>query len=482
MNAYRKTRAGRALLLALGLFAVAAPATAQQASPPDADAPDSFSQLAKRLMPSVVNISTRQTVSTSGLDGFMEGGPLDEFNEFFGRDGDGLQRVSSLGSGFVIDAEGYVVTNNHVIDAADEIDVILQDGTTLPATLIGRDAETDLALLKVSYDALQPVPFGDSDTAEVGDWVVAIGNPFGLGGTVTAGIVSARDRDINAGNYDDFIQTDAAINKGNSGGPLFNLAGEVVGVNTAIYSPGGGGSVGVGFSVPSNLVKQIIGQLRESGEVRRGWLGVRVQGVSQELAESYGLKRPVGAIVTRVTEDGPGAAAGLEVGDLILSFNGEDVASTRDLSKIVASADIGAPLKMEINRQGRAQTIDVSLVVMENEEEEAQTDGADQSASPELSNILGVTLAEVTDEDRRRYRIPESVRGVLVQEVEKGSDAMGKLERGDVVVEVNFKDVTDPADAIATAEAAAAGGKPVLIQFYRDGDVSFRSIRAGKQS
>ena len=488
MNASPQIRALRAALLGLsacllgGTPMIGGMSIAQQASPPDPDAPDSFSELAKRLMPSVVNISTRQVMSTSGLGGFGEGGPLDEFNEFFGREDDGLKRVSSLGSGFIIDAEGFVITNNHVIDAADEIDVVLSDGTILPAELVGRDAETDLALLKVSSEeALRPVPLGDSDNAEVGDWVVAIGNPFGLGGTVTAGIISARDRDINAGNYDDFIQTDAAINKGNSGGPLFNLSGEVIGVNTAIYSPGGGGSVGVGFSVPSNLVDQIITQLRETGEVRRGWLGVRVQGVSQELAESYGMKRAFGAIITRITEDGPAETSGLEVGDLILEFDGVEIATTRDLSKVIASANIGEPVQAQINRNGEVQIIDVTLLLLEDEEAETEDEEDTSGLGPELSNILGLTLAQVTDEDRRRFRIPDSVKGVLVEEVETGSDATGKLERGDVIIEVNFKEVTDPADAIATAEAAAVSGKPVLIQFYRDGDVSFRSIRAEEE-
>ncbi len=414
----------------------------------------------------------------------MEDSPLEEFNEFFGREGDGLKRVSSLGSGFIIDAEGYVVTNNHVIESADEIDVILHDGTILPAKLIGRDPDTDLALLKVtSRERLYAVPFGNSDTAEVGDWVVAIGNPFGLGGTVTAGIVSARDRDINAGNYDDFIQTDAAINKGNSGGPLFNLSGEVIGVNTAIYTPSGsGGSVGVGFSVPSNLAGQVIDQLRETGHVRRGKLGVRVQGVTQDLAESYGHSRATGAIITNITEDGPAAKAGLKVGDLILKFDGADVKTTRDLSKVVASANVGEPLLIEINRAGKATQLQVTLGLMETTEDEPEGPEAEEALPPELSNILGVTLAELTDEDRRRHRVPASVVGVIVEEVEAGSDAMGKLESGDVITEVNFKPVTDPADAIATAESAAVGGKPVLVQFYRDGDLSFRSIRAANQS
>ena len=465
----------------LGNMNVALAQTASEiASEAPNNAPDSFSKLAARLMPSVVNISTRQTMSTGGgVGGFGEGSPLEEFNEFFNRDGDGLKRVSSLGSGFIIDSDGYVVTNNHVIEAADEIDVVLSDGTILEAELVGRDAATDLALLKVKPEVeLTSVDLGDSDTALVGDWVVAIGNPFGLGGTVTAGIVSARDRNINAGQYDDFIQTDAAINKGNSGGPLFNLKGEVIGVNTAIYSPSGGGSVGVGFSVPSNLTKQIIQQLKDKGLVERGWLGVRVQGVTQEIAKSYGRNKAEGAIVTHVTDDSPASRAGLQVGDLIYSFNGQDIKETRDLSSVVAGAPIGADIVMNVLRKKKDTEIMVSLDLMEadvGEEEEL-----DFSGGPEFSNLLGVEFSMITDEHRRRFRIPASVEGVMVERVEPGSDAIGKLQKGDVIVEVNFLTVKTPDEALAEAEIVATRGEPVLVQFYRDGDMSFRSINANQ--
>lgn len=462
-------------------FTAYAQTASETASDAPNNAPDSFSKLAARLMPSVVNISTRQTMSTGNdVGNFGEGSPLEEFNEFFNRDGDGLKRVSSLGSGFIIDVEGYVVTNNHVIETADEIDVVLSDGTILEAELVGRDAATDLALLKVEPEkTLISVDLGDSDSALVGDWVVAIGNPFGLGGTVTAGIVSARDRNINAGQYDDFIQTDAAINKGNSGGPLFNLKGEVIGVNTAIYSPsGGGGSVGVGFSVPSNLTKSIIKQLRDKGLVERGWLGVRVQGVTPELARSYGRSKAAGAIITHVTDDSPASRAGLQVGDLIYNFNDLEIKETRDLSSVVAGAPIGEPVAMSILRKKKETEITVSLDLMESdvedEEEVILEDG------PEFSNLLGLELAVISDEDRRRYRIPASVKGVVVVRVEPGSDAIGKLEKGDVIVEVNFLSVSTPEDAIAEAEIVAGRGEPVLMQFYRDGDTSFRSIRTRK--
>ncbi len=472
-------------LCAMSMSAPAAMAQTASETPAEApnNAPDSFSKLAARLMPSVVNISTRQVMSSgNGLGGFGEGSPLEEFNEFFGRDNDGLQRVSSLGSGFIIDDAGHVVTNNHVIELADEIDVILSDGTIMSAQLVGRDPETDIALLRVNPEEadLIPVDLGDSDTALVGDWVVAIGNPFGLGGTVTAGIVSARDRNINAGEYDDFIQTDAAINKGNSGGPLFNLKGEVIGVNTAIYSPGGsgGGSVGVGFSVPSNLTRQIIDQLISKGVVERGWLGVRVQGVSHELAQSYGRDRAGGAIVTSVTAESPAARAGVEVGDLIVSFNGEDIDETRDLSAAVASSDIGKALNANIIRKGKSRTLQVSLELRKSDDDLTPDRPTSNNSGPMLSNLLGLELVEITDEERRRYRVPASVAGVMVWRVEPGSDAMGKLEKGDVIVEVNFAPVENADQALAEAEAVASQGKPVLVQFYRDGDTSFRSIRA----
>ncbi|MFC7291866.1 Do family serine endopeptidase [Hirschia litorea] len=459
-------------------FAQTAPIEGVQAAQSPNNAPDSFSKLAARLMPSVVNISTRQTMgSGSEVGGFGQGSPLEEFNEFFNRDGDGLKRESSLGSGFIIDESGYVVTNNHVIEAADEIDVVLSDGTVLAAELVGRDAATDLALLKVTSDAaLVAVPLGDSDTALVGDWVVAIGNPFGLGGTVTAGIVSARDRNINAGQYDAFIQTDASINKGNSGGPLFNLKGEVIGVNTAIYSPsGGGGSVGVGFSVPSNLTKDIVRQLKDKGLVERGWLGVRVQGVTPELARSYGRDRAIGAIVIHVTDKSPAQRAGLQVGDMITQFNGLDIKETRDLSTIVASAPIGTPVAMSVIRKKKDTELSVSLELMESDVQSKPAPSND--TGPELSNLLGVELTRISDEDRRRYRIPASVNGVLVVRVEPGSDAVGKLEKGDVIVEVNFLAVNTPDEAIAEAEIVSGRGEPVLLQFYRDGDTTFRSIR-----
>ena len=318
------------------------------AGPVPAHSPSDFAELADRLVPSVVNISTSQEVQAGGAPNMPPGSPFEEFfRDWFERRGEpaprgrSRPRTNSLGSGFVIDADGYVVTNNHVIAQATEITVTLADGESLPAEVIGRDPKTDIALLKVEPESpLNAAEWGDSDSAKVGHWALAIGNPFGLGNTVTAGIVSARARDINAGPFDDFIQTDASINRGNSGGPLFDMNGLVIGINTAIYSPSGG-SVGIGFSVPANLARNVVSQLREFGETRRGWLGVRIQTVTDDLAESLGLDGAAGALVASIQEDSPADDAGIEAGDVILLFDGKAVETMRRLPRIVAETAIG---------------------------------------------------------------------------------------------------------------------------------------------
>jgi len=320
------------------------------------------------------------------------------------------------------------------------------------------------------------VPWGNSDTADIGQWVIAIGNPFGLGGTVTAGIVSARNRDISAGNFDDFIQTDASINRGNSGGPLFNLKGEVIGINTAIYSPGdSGGSVGVGFSVPANMAKSVIAQLKQYGSTRRGTMGVMVRSVDQAIAEAYGLKRPEGAIVTSISKGGPAEAAGLKVGDLITTFNNQTVKESRDLSRIIGVAQVGAQISVRYLRNGKAGSATVKLAASGNEKTATKTEARD--AAKALSNLLGVKFKSIEDSDRRTKGIPNSVRGVIVQQIETGSDALGKLKLGSVVTEVNFQSVSSPEQAITAAETAAAAKKPVLLQVWGDGEVSFVSVR-----
>jgi serine protease Do len=479
-------RAWRAIGTAIAAFVVVAPVSqvsSAQTSQGAIDRPgfsgEDFSALARKLMPSVVNISTRQTVARGdGLPSFPPGSPLNEFNDFFGRgDQGGMRRQSALGSGFIIDVQGHVVTNNHVIEEADEIDVILSDGTVLSAKLVGRDEETDLALLKVdSKTSLTPAVFGNSDTAQVGEWVVAIGNPFGLGGTVTAGIISARNRDISAGSFDDFIQTDAAINRGNSGGPLFNLKGEVIGINTAIFSPGdSGGSVGVGFSVPSNLTKTVVAQLKRYGSTRRGSLGVVVRGVDQQIAEAYGLKRPEGAIITGLTKGGPAEGAGLRIGDLITSFNNQVIRESRDLSRIIGVAQVGAQISVRYIRGGKPAATTVRLAPQMVEAPPA--DEGEKKTARELSNILGVSFAVIEDADRRRYGLPASVRGVIVRQIETGSDALGKLKLGAVVTEVNFQPVSSPDQAIEAAEAAARAGKPVLLQVWGASEAAFVSVK-----
>ncbi len=323
--------------------------------------PQGYADLAERLLPMVVNISTSQTLKRPAADSgpapqvTPQGSPLDDFFKDFMDRGNRPRRVQSLGSGFVIDPAGYIVTNNHVIEGADEITVILSDSTSLPATLVGRDDKTDLAVLKVkSKQPLAVAKFGDSDKARVGDLVMAIGDPFGLGGTVTAGIVSARNRDINSGPYDDFIQTDAPINRGNSGGPLFNMDGEVIGINSAIYSPSGG-SVGIGFAIPSNSARNVVAQLKATGKIQRGWIGVRIQQVSDDIAQSVGLDKPQGALIAGMTDGGPAAKAGMQNGDIVISFDGKPVADNRALPRMVADAQIGKTVQYGSAAQGAAQ-------------------------------------------------------------------------------------------------------------------------------
>ena len=476
---------------ALALTAMASPVLAQEQTKKNTDAqallsslmpdrkpaPTDFSDLSKRLMPSVVNISTSQRIVEAGLPEFPQNSPIERFNDLFGRDEEGFKRTSSLGSGFVIDETGYIVTNNHVIEGADEIEVIFADGRTYPAQLIGRDADTDLAVLKIETPTkLTALNFADSDKAEVGDWVIAIGNPFGLGGSVSAGIISARNRDINAGSYDDFIQTDAAINRGNSGGPLFTLDGKVVGVNTAIISPTGG-SVGIGFSVPSNLVSNIVTQLIEEGRVRRGWVGINIQAVDAPLAKAYGLSNTAGVIVTDITEEGPAALAGLEVGDLILKFDDTLIPDTRTLSRLVAEAEIGAIIPVNIIREGRRQTIDIQIE--EREDGDAGEEEGSTTTTPPMfvgANAYGLKLTEITDDARRRWQIQEPVDGALVEMVDPDGASYGLVEKGDVITQINFKDVTNAAEADAQLEAVA-GADPVLVKIYRRGRVSFYALQ-----
>ena len=487
--------AGLAVFGAVGLGRLVSPEPAMAQVPasqpvPAAPAPSGspaglagqdFSALAKRLMPSVVNISTKQNVTRGdGLPQFGPNSPLNEFNELLGRGPrGGMRSQSSLGSGFIIDATGFVVTNNHVIEGADQIDITLSDGTVYPAKLVGTDTDVDLALLKMeSKTPFQFVPWADSDTADVGQWAMAIGNPFGLGGTVTVGIISARNRNINAGSFDDFIQTDAAINKGNSGGPLFNIRGEVIGINTAIISPGSeGGSVGVGFSVPANFAKVVINQLKQYKEVRRGSLGATARDVDQAVAEAYGLKQAGGALLTSITKGGAAELSGLKTGDLVTQVDATTIKASRDLFRIMGISEVGRTIKVTYVRGGRTATANVKLTGAAAAAAAAKT--SEKDAAKELSNIIGVKFRAITEDDRRRYRIPASVRGVIVQTVESGSDAAGKLLPNMVVTEVNFQPVASAEQAIQAAEAAKKAGKPVLLQVIgRDGESDFISVRA----
>jgi len=433
--------------------------------------PQSFRDLSKRLMPAVVNISTSQTIAPDGMPTFPEGSPMERFNEFFGRDEDGFRREGSLGSGFVISADGIIITNNHVIENADEIDVNFSNGV-LKAELVGRDRDTDLAVLKVkSSTALPYVDLADSDKAEVGDWVIAIGNPFGFGGSVSAGIISARNRDLNAGRSDDFIQTDAAINRGNSGGPLFNLGGEVVGVNTAIISPTGG-SVGIGFSVPANLVKRISDQLIKEGRVRRAWLGVNVQDADEALVRAYKATGKGGVIITRISDEGPAAKSDMEVGDLVLRFDGQTVTSVRELTRLISDTEIGRTVPIAIVRDGKGRTVNVTLGELE---DEADTPAADATLdAPASSNDLGAELTSLDDDIRRRYGIPKDVDGVVVTTVSARGRSFGKLQRGDVLVEVNFERVTTVTDTISKVEAAMTTPRqPLLLRVKRRGEAGW---------
>jgi serine protease Do len=464
------------------LLAVATPAGAK---PP----PDGFADLAEQLMPAVVNIATSQKIRGAGeAPNFPRGSPLEKFNDLFGDNGGSA--INSLGSGFIISADGVVVTNNHVIEDADLIDVILQDGTRMKASLVGRDTATDLAVLRVKAGRPLPfVKFGDASKARVGDWVVAIGNPFGLGGSVSAGIISARNRNIEQGRYDDFIQTDAAINRGNSGGPLFNVSGEVIGVNTAIYSPGtSGGSVGVGFSLPSDLAASVVNQILQFGETHRGWLGVRLGAVTQEVATRNGLPRPIGAMISGVTEGGPAARAGLRPGDILITYDGKAITEDRYLTRYVADTPIGKNVKIDFLRDGKKQTIGVVIARLDERQDVARanaTPATPDTPQPGSRNItgrvMGMTLAEINGEMRRRFSIEPDVKGLVVTAVDSGSDASGKVQPGDVVVEMAFEPVETIGEAQALAmRAERRAGAAVLLYINRGGDMTFRSVKPRK--
>lgn len=462
--------------------------------------PSSFAELSQKLLPSVVNISSTQKApdpeDMPEMPEFPPGSPFEDFfKEFQGRrggNGEGMdaQPVASLGSGFVIDAEkGYIVTNNHVIRDADEVRVTFHDDTSLEAKIIGKDEKTDLALLQVKPEKpLTAVKFGNSDVMRVGDWVLAIGNPFGLGGTVTQGIISARQRDINAGPYDDFIQTDASINRGNSGGPMFNLKGEVIGINTAIFSPSGG-SVGIGFAIPSNLAKPIVDQLMQYGRTRRGWLGVRIQTVTPEIAESLGLKEVRGALVASITPGGPAELGKLEPGDIILEFNGQKLDAMRHLPRLVAETPIGTKADVLFWRNGKTQTTKVEVGELEKAEQSGLIETGEEpaeikpGAGTDISSV-GLTVSSLSPALREAYGIPENAKGVVVTAVKAGSEAAEQgLSAGDVIVEINQQAASDATLAKKLIDDVQKSGKPsVLLLVDREGkdDSRFVALRFKK--
>lgn len=475
-----------ALIAALLLMMAAGTAQAR-------NAPESFADLAEKLLPSVVNISSTQVVEGNqgpNIPQVPPGSPLEElFRDFFNNQQNGQRRprrATSLGSGFIVDARGYIATNNHVIEDATEVSVVLHDNTTLDAEVIGRDPRTDIAVLKVDPGDLKlaVTKFGDSSDARVGDWVVAIGNPFGLGGTVTAGIVSARGRDIQSGPYDDYIQTDASINRGNSGGPLFNLDGEVIGVNTAIFSPTGG-SVGIGFAIPTSTAEAVIKQLIDNGEVERGWLGVQIQRVTPEIAESLGLDEDSGALVSRVIPGGPAEDADFKQGDVILTFNKREVETMRNLPRIVAETRVGQTVPVEIWRNAEKITVDVEVARLPEETQQlasANPSAGGDSGSPKELPELGLSLSGITDQTREQFSLKDDSKGVVVTEVNGTGPASEKgLRAGDLIVEVTQEEVKSPADvARKVKEATEAGRKSVLLLVEGQQGLRFVAIRLAK--
>ncbi len=489
---------------AVGFVVMAAPAQAR--------GPDGIADVAEKVIDAVVNISTSQNVDAksgggdksssddkSGQDRGSKRGanpqlpPDSPFSEFFdeffknrrgGGDskGNSAHKVNSLGSGFIIDASGVVVTNNHVIADADEINVILNDGTKIKAELLGRDKKSDLAVLKFTppEKKLTAVKFGDSDKLRLGEWVIAIGNPFSLGGTVTAGIVSARNRDINSGPYDNYIQTDAAINRGNSGGPLFNLDGDVIGVNTAIISPSGG-SIGIGFAVPSKTVVGVVDQLRQFKEVRRGWLGVRIQQVTDEIGESLNIKPPRGALIAGVDEKGPAKPAGIEPGDVVIKFDGKDIREMKDLPRAVADTAVGKAVDVVVIRKGKEETRKVTLGRLDDGEQPVEA-SLKSSAPPEADKpvtqkALGLDLAGLSKDLRTKYKIKDNVKGVVVVSVDGDSDAAEKrLSAGDVIVEVAQEAVTNAGDVKKRIDQLKKDGKKSVLLLVSNGNGELRFV------
>ena len=466
-------------------------------APSGADAPEAtpfseiFAQLAAKLVGVVVNVSTTQASAAPTPKGGPEaqspppGAPLDEFfRDFFGEKGapggpnSPLSRVASLGSGFVIDPSGLIVTNNHVIANAEQITVTLSDDTTLQAEVIGRDSVSDLALLKVEPKApLAAASWGDSAKARVGDWVLAIGNPFGLGGTVTSGIISATARDIHSGPYDDFLQTDASINRGNSGGPMFNLAGEVIGINTAIFSPSGG-SIGIGFAIPSAFARPIVDQLKATGKVERGWIGARIQPVSEEIAEAVGLDKSRGAMIGAVDQASPAAQAKLQPGDVILSFDGKPIDRSRQLPRLVADAAPDTVVKLSVWRDGKEQEVELKVAALNPNRPAPPPSEPEKPKPPTSVDVLGLKLTKLTAELRKQFSLPETAKGVVITEVPQNSPGAAQgLRPGDLVIAVGHELVGSLEEVQQKVAASKKNGrKNVLVRVEREGNTRFIAL------
>lgn len=490
-------------LLAALLLSFACSASAETVTPAHPqvyDTPASLADLVDKLSPAVVNVSTTQKIkgnaNVQSPFGEMPDTPeFEPFRQFFdqlqrGPNGQGAKPedrdVYSLGSGFVIDATGYIITNNHVIESASEINVTFSDNTKYKAKVVGNDKKTDLALLKI--EAKKDLPFvtlGDSDAMRVGDWVIAIGNPYGLGGSVTQGIISARQRSINAGPFDDFLQTDAPINRGNSGGPLFNMKGEVIGINTAIFSPSGG-SIGIGFAVPTSLAKTVIGQLKETGHTTRGWLGVKIQEVSDEAAESLGLGKTQGALILEVTKDSPADKAGIKAGDVITSFDGKDITAMRFLPRIVAETKIGKKANVTYWRAGTFKTTQLTVGKLDESEDQADaTQGAPAKPKDTMPSemAMGMRVTPLTAPVRDALNIDQAIEGVAITDVDSGTEASKRgIRRGDVIADVNGTVVKEAKDVQkAFADMRAKGRKYAMLKIIRHKETAYITLPTAEE-
>jgi serine protease Do len=445
-----------------------------------------YSDLAAKVTPAVVNVQVTMKAEADSDEMRMSGNGQSDMEEFmrqfaerFGQRGRVQKmpqpKAQALGTGFIVDPSGIIVTNNHVAGKADSITVTLSDGRKLPAKLLGADEKTDLAVLKVSSDKPLPyVEFGDSNKARVGQPVMAVGNPFGLGGTVTTGIVSARGRDIQSGPFDDYIQTDAAINRGNSGGPLFNMDGKVIGINTAIFSPTGG-SIGLGFAIPASLAEPVVTQLREHGRVERGLLGVQIQPMTDELAKSLSLASTNGALVAQVEPESAALKAGIQPGDVIKTVDGKSIETVKDLTRTIAAAQPGSTVKIGLVRDGKDMTLSAKLGDSKPLQQASADDGKQDQAKEPMS--FGVSLAPLTPEVRQQLGVKEQVKGALVAAVEPGSPADEQgLRAGDVVEQVGRSAVDSPKEAVARLREAKDSKKPVLLKVLREGSTRFVAI------